>query len=118
MIQGDLGRICVIARARTLRASEAETVYQAGKFRTVRQGKLAQPCIGRRALRNVSMGEQDHVALVAARGLRDTNYILRVAAGPLELGVAIGLITALALTRLLGSQLWHMSPLDPMTFAA
>jgi hypothetical protein len=63
-------------------------------------------------------GEQDHVALVAARGLRDTNYILRVAAGPLELGVAIGLITALALTRLLGSQLWHMSPLDPMTFAA
>jgi putative ABC transport system permease protein len=34
------------------------------------------------------------------------------------LGVAIGFTAALALTRLLGSQVWHVSPLDPLTFAA
>jgi len=33
-------------------------------------------------------------------------------------GVAIGMIAATALTRFLASQLWHVSPGDPMAFAA
>ena len=33
-------------------------------------------------------------------------------------GVAVGLLASLALTRLLASQLWHVSPLDPASFAA
>jgi ABC-type antimicrobial peptide transport system permease subunit len=33
-------------------------------------------------------------------------------------GVALGALASLALTRLLASQLWHVSPLDPASFAA
>jgi len=33
-------------------------------------------------------------------------------------GIAIGLLGAIGLTRLLASQLWRVSPGDPMTFAA
>ena len=44
--------------------------------------------------------------------------VLRVGLRLIAIGVAIGLTAALALTRLLGSQLWHVSPLDPVTFAA
>jgi putative ABC transport system permease protein len=44
--------------------------------------------------------------------------VLRVGLRLIAIGVAIGLIAALALARFLASQLWHVSPLDPPTFAA
>jgi len=44
--------------------------------------------------------------------------VLRRALRLIAIGVAIGLLAAAALTRSLASQLWHVSPGDPMTFAA
>jgi len=49
----------------------------------------------------------DVLKLVVCRGLR-----------LIATGVAIGMIAATALTRFLASQLWHVSPGDPMAFAA
>jgi predicted permease len=49
----------------------------------------------------------DVIKLVLRRGLR-----------LIAIGVAIGLLAATALTRLLASQLWHVSPGDPTTFGA
>jgi putative ABC transport system permease protein len=56
----------------------------------------------------VALGAQprDVLKLVLRRGLR------LIAAG-----VVIGLLAATALTRFLASQLWHVSPGDPITFA-
>jgi putative ABC transport system permease protein len=49
----------------------------------------------------------DVLDLVLRRGLR-----------LIAIGIAIGMVGATALTRFLASQLWHVSPGDPMTFAA
>jgi ABC-type antimicrobial peptide transport system permease subunit len=38
--------------------------------------------------------------------------------GMIAAGLAIGLISSLALTRLIASQLWLVTPTDPATFAA
>lgn len=44
--------------------------------------------------------------------------ILRLGAQLLAAGAAVGLLTSLATNRLLATQLWHVSPHDPLTFAA
>lgn len=44
--------------------------------------------------------------------------VLRQGAALAGSGIAIGLAAALALTRLLGSLLYHVSPTDPLTFGA
>jgi putative ABC transport system permease protein len=46
------------------------------------------------------------------------NLILRSGMGLVALGLAIGLLGALALTRLMSSLLFEVSPTDPLTFAA
>jgi len=44
--------------------------------------------------------------------------VVRLGLRLIAAGVSIGLIAATALTRFLASQLWHVSPGDPLTFAA
>ena len=44
--------------------------------------------------------------------------VLREAATLAVLGIAVGLATALALSRTLGTLLFNLSPTDPLTFAA
>jgi putative ABC transport system permease protein len=44
------------------------------------------------------------------------NLVLRLGLRLIASGISIGLIAATALTRFLASQLWHVSPGDPLTF--
>jgi len=44
--------------------------------------------------------------------------VLRRGLRLITIGVAIGLLASTALTRYLATQLWHVSPGDPMTFVA
>jgi predicted permease len=55
---------------------------------------------------------------LGARAWDIVHLIGRRAAGLVAVGLATGLVGALALTRLLRAQLWHVSPTDPLTYAA
>jgi putative ABC transport system permease protein len=55
---------------------------------------------------------------LGARVLEIVMLVGRRALAILSLGVAIGMIVSLMLTRLLQSQLWNIKPTDPATFAA
>ena len=54
---------------------------------------------------------------LGARVLEIVMLVGRRALAILSLGVAIGMVVSLMLTRLLQSQLWNVKPTDPATFA-
>ena len=53
----------------------------------------------------------------ALRGLRQRHLVLRRGLGMAALGIGLGLAGTLALTRLLASQLFGVSPTDPVIIA-
>jgi putative ABC transport system permease protein len=55
---------------------------------------------------------------LGARGGDVAGLVLRRTAGPVGLGVIVGVASAAALTRLLASQLYGVQPFDPLTFTA
>jgi putative ABC transport system permease protein len=44
--------------------------------------------------------------------------VIRMGARPLVLGLAIGLLVSLGVSRVIASQLWGVSPYDPATLAS
>jgi len=54
---------------------------------------------------------------LGARRADVLKLVIRTGARPVVLGLAIGLLVSLALSRVIASQLWGISPYDPATLA-
>jgi putative ABC transport system permease protein len=55
---------------------------------------------------------------LGARRADVLKLVIRMGARPVVLGLAIGLLVSLALSRVIASQLWGVSPYDPVTLAS
>jgi predicted permease len=69
-----------------------------------------------------SAGQRTHeIGVRMALGARQSEIlgmVLGAGLGPIAAGVALGLLASSALTRLISSELWGVSAMDPSTFAA
>jgi hypothetical protein len=83
-----------------------------------------QPIAGRVFRSDEEQPGKNHVAILGAGLWKDRfagdvlRMVLRHAMRPVVTGIAIGLLLAAAVTRLLSSLLYHVTATDPLTFAA
>ena len=119
-------RSAVLARAVTLEQAVAESSYEEPRFGLVSLGGFA--AIG---LALVVAGVFSVMAYTVSAQTRDIGIRVALGARPGQIlsgvlrrglawigaGIAVGIPASLALTRLLASQLWGVSPADPWTFA-
>jgi ABC-type antimicrobial peptide transport system permease subunit len=83
---------------------------------------LALSALGVYAVMNYSVNRRtQEIGVRMALGAKRSNIhamMLRSAAKILGIGVVVGLVASLCLSRVIGSMIWGVSPFDPLSFAA